>query len=464
MRLLVPRTSELYDLCGVGMKSDGSQRSQQVSSKGSLPWRFFSDDFASGSSHTDPSSFFASNNDSSIIASVSRYESNGSGELWMKPTIEYIEDEVKIARSKVSGGVSPRKGTSRRKHKRPPKPDQQRRQQQTHWNKAKRVEENVRTHRNLHNYSIKYTIMMKSFVPFMDGRWLGIWCNTIYWIPVHDHNRMKMAASHYQDSLIKSHYPSIDAKFETPLERNKRMDEYADVFARLPENAMIESMYALDGNVYGIATDLVITLVKLLPPSIMKSINVKGSQPSSIRGDGTIWQWMIWSISSSSMPIISIPVMSSTTSSSSTTQSSSSFSGIHGNVTNDVVVGSHPMSVWTLPDNISGVEMFPFCIDAAAPLANALNQQLRYKNKNNIIHTSDTTINDNIITHIAPSSSLSLSGTIVGGVGGSTSFLGRLPDKGDESILRFTVLPKAPPPPPKPRPPPQEEDLMSLFD
>jgi hypothetical protein len=374
------------------------------------------------------------NHDASIITRTNIGDVNSiGGDIWMKPTIDYIDDEVKLALSKVKGGGSPRRGTPRRKHKRPPKPEQQRRQQTLAFSRSTNAQDDVRRrHYHPYMYSIKYTVVMNHLIPFIDGRWLASYGNTIYWIPVHDHNRMKLANEHYQDSWNKYSKVNRSAKRETPLERNKRMDEYADVFARLPENAMIESMYALDGNVYGIATDLVITLVKLLSPSVM-TMNEKhsnGIAPNSNVDAGIKWQWMIWSISSPPpSSVTSIPAMSSSsvgvTSSSSTLQSSSSSSsGILARV---------PMSVWTLPphdirycssDRNNAYEIRPLCIEAASTLANAFSQ-LRASTP------ADT--NEEHLRHRETAGGVA--------VAEQPTFIETLP-KEDQSILRFTLLPK----------------------
>jgi hypothetical protein len=113
-----------------------------------------------------------------------------------------------------------------------------------------------------------YPTLLTFLVSFVDGRWLSCFGNTIYWVPVHNPHRMESLRDHFRAT----HDPETgdSRRNETRAESTKRIDGYADVFARLPENAMIESMYALDGNIYGIATDLVITLVNI--PSTFHSI------------------------------------------------------------------------------------------------------------------------------------------------------------------------------------------------
>jgi hypothetical protein len=357
----------------------------------------------------------------------------------MKPTHEWVEKRIKESRINVKGGASSRK------HKRPLKPEQQRRQQQEHSGRVATAETRLRRrHQDHDRYSINYGIFMQYYIVTNDGQWLGCYDRTIYCIPIHDHKRMAAANEHYQSSRDHRTHNGLTPKKVATIET--KIDGYADIFARLPDNYLIEEMYPLDGNVYGIASDLFITLVRIIPLASMAS---RGTKLHWVRG--TQWQWMIWSISSykEKKP-------------------------------------THPLSVWTLPDHewYRGQgdrhqwahSLRPLSIDAASVLTTALGQ-LQHTNKHNdtssVVANNITTLTTEEKTAVSSSSSMpSLS----------------LPIEMDQlsSVLRFTLLPKPvlPPRPPPPPPPPriplypnnihnnnnnstiddEEEETFSLFD
>jgi hypothetical protein len=346
LSIRIPRTSDIYKQCPTPpkvikakRKTEEYKRSVKATIDGIPLWRSLDDDNSttimmplSGSRgrsvytpcqisvHYD-SSIIAINSDDSYKGNTSPY--NG-GEIWMRPTPEYIANEVKSARANVKGGASPRK------HKRPPKPDQQRKQQQESWTRANDAEQELRQkHSNPLLPTVKYTLIMKQFMSLMDGRWLASYGNTIYWLPIHDYHRMKRAGEHYFElTNVRS---SKQMESDALLKCKKDIEGYADVFARIPnEDAVIVSMYPLDGNMYGIGSDLFITLVRILPSEINSKSHrytfmrryMRGQWPPSGVNDGTQWQWMIWSISSSSLSTVGTATPTTTSSSTATTMTS----------------------------------------------------------------------------------------------------------------------------------------------
>jgi hypothetical protein len=275
------------------------------------------------------------NNDASIIASCgpnpwSRASYSGSY-LWLKPTPQWIHANDKDEPSTTSSS----------KQQRP-------RQQHLDQYQAsvgvptsstttptpmtvmtieeKKREEESKAFKEIssdpNRYSIKYSTYLNYLIVLSDGRWLACWDRTIYWLPIHNHKRMMIAHQHYdtQAGITETRRSTVDS-IET------KIDGYADIFARLPINHLIEEMYPLDGNVYGIASDLFITLVRV------------GGATSA----AGIKKWMIWSVST------------------------------YDQADKSKKITIKPVSVWTIPDNEKWVHSLrPLCIDAGSVLINAI--------------------------------------------------------------------------------------------
>jgi hypothetical protein len=257
-------------------------------------------------SQTFGSSHMHTNNDASIIASSEPQQTAYSGSyLWLKPTLQWMQVNYKDIGSPSLSPSSPSSVSSSGKRR------QRQRQQQMKFEvvgiptptpitvmtiEEKKREEESKAFKEIssdpNRYSIKYSTYLNYLIVLSDGRWLACWGRTIYWLPIHNHKRMMIAHQHYDNQP--AHLTSGTLPRSTIDSIETKIDGYADVFARLPADHSIEEMYPLDGNAYGIASDLFITLVRIggSPiPTCMISPMVGGVAPPS----GTR-KLMIWSV------------------------------------------------------------------------------------------------------------------------------------------------------------------------